>query len=44
MKPTDPFHGIDEADLMRQAQRLRAEHVSGWLRGLRRRMSGQHSG
>lgn len=44
MKPTDPFQGIDEADLMRQAQRLRAQHVAGWLRALRRRMSGHHTG
>jgi len=40
MKPTSQFGTFDEAEAVRQAQRLRAETLAGWMRGLRRRLGG----
>ncbi|MDJ1008727.1 MAG: hypothetical protein QNJ13_12995 [Paracoccaceae bacterium] len=40
MKQNNPFATINEADLTRQAERLRAETFAGWVRDLRRRIGG----
>jgi len=31
---------VNEAELTRQAEQLRAETLAGWVRGLRRRIAG----
>jgi len=33
-----PRHQLDELDITRQAERLRAETFAGWMRSLRRRI------
>jgi len=33
-----PRHHLDELDITRRAERLRAETFAGWMRSLRRRI------
>lgn len=40
MTRNEAFNSINEADLTRAAERLRAETLAGWVRGLRRRVTG----